>query len=110
VSLELEISHLLYAFDSDDVLCSRHPHQAGLRLQRRRLLPDRRLQGQPHQPRAQLPGHPPLSVSPANSFCQDTRSLLFWLENFNKASALSNSSLRACLSSVVVFSILGGWL
>jgi hypothetical protein len=42
---------------------SGHPHPASLRLQRRRLLPDRRRQGQPHQPRAQLPRHPPLSVS-----------------------------------------------
>ena len=41
---------------------SRHPHPAGLRLQRRRMLPDRRCRGQPHQPRAQLPCHPPLSA------------------------------------------------
>jgi hypothetical protein len=45
---------------------SRHPHPAVLRLQRRRLLPDRRRQGQPHQPRAQLPLHPPLSASPCS--------------------------------------------
>jgi len=46
---------------------SRHPHPASLRLQRRRLLPDRRRLRQPHQPRAQLPRHPPLSASPSNS-------------------------------------------
>ena len=40
--------------------CCSHP--AGLRLQRRRMLPDRRRRGQHHQPRAQLPCPPPLSA------------------------------------------------
>ena len=47
---------------------SGHPHPEGLRLQRRRLLPDWRRRGQPHQPRAQLPGHSSLSVVAPTSF------------------------------------------
>lgn len=73
---------------------SRHPHPAVLRLQRCRLLPDRRRQGQPHQPRAQLPLYPPLSASPRLKQRSPMSSLLkpFQRNNFSAIWEIGNFS------------------
>jgi hypothetical protein len=53
-------------FIANHLSSSRHPDPAGLRLQRRCLLPYWRRRGQRHQPRGQLHCHPRLSVSSIN--------------------------------------------
>ena len=58
----------LPSFIANHLSSSRHPHPAGLRLQRRCLLPYRRRLRQRHQPRGQLHCHPSLSVSSITTF------------------------------------------